>query len=82
MFRRAARESIGRAVADILADLSKLNAQQAVKIPLSSSERREDAESSLGFESRHAREKYPGRNFERRKIPVRLARDPHGYGRD
>jgi lysylphosphatidylglycerol synthetase-like protein (DUF2156 family) len=36
MCRRVVRENIARAVADILADLSRLNARQAVKIPLSS----------------------------------------------
>ena len=34
MFRRAAKEKHRKAVSDILADLSKLKAQQAVKIPL------------------------------------------------
>ncbi len=72
-----------KAVADILSDLSKLSAQQAVKIPLERPEWREDAESALGFEPRHPREENPRSNFERRKIPVRLA---HGrarrYGRN
>ena len=63
-----------KAVADILADLPKLNAQQAIKVPLEQSERREDAESSLCLEPRDAREKHPRGNVERREIPVRLAR--------
>ena len=63
-----------KAVADILADLSKLNAQQAVKDSAEQSERREDAESSLCVEPRNAREKHPRGNVERREIPLRLAR--------
>jgi hypothetical protein len=70
-----------KAVADILADLSKLSDQQAVKIPLSSLEWQENAESSLCFEPRDAREKHPGGNVQRREILVRLARWlAHEYG--
>src|SRR5208283_4979311 len=64
-----------KAVADILADLPKLNAHQAIKIPLSSLNG-EDAESSLCSEPRYAREKHSGGNVERREIPVRLACRP------
>jgi hypothetical protein len=64
-----------KAVADILADLSKLKAQQAVKIPLSSlnGEKMQNLRSAL---SRVTREKHPRANVERRRIPVRLARRP------
>lgn len=62
------------AVADILSDLSKLQPQQAVKIPLDSLKRREDAESSLGFEPRNSREENSRGNIQRREIPIRLAR--------
>ena len=66
-----------KAVADILADLSKLIAQQAVKIPLSSlnGEKMQNLRSAL---NRVTREKNIPvlTNVERRRIPVRLARRP------
>ena len=63
-----------KAVADILADLSKLNAQQAVKIPLSSlnGEKMQNLRSALNRVT--AREKHPRGDVERREIPVHLAR--------
>ena len=63
-------------MADILADLSKLNAQQAIKIPLSSlnGEKMQNLRSALNRVTRE--KKYPGGDFERREISVRLARRP------
>ena len=65
-----------KAVADILADLSKLKRPASGQDSAEQSERREDAESSLCFEPRNAREEHPRGNVERREIPVRLARRP------